>query len=287
VMWPGLPKAPPSSGMWLEARYFPNENSDLVWGNDSQQEALGFFQVSVYWRPTEDSLIGASEIADSIIALFAKGAAISTVRVRKTPWQSPSIDLKGKSFIAVTIPYKGIVSVTGFAGTLIVGGSTTTDIASDLLARLATLTLSPPLPVAWPGVHKTPPSNGMWLESRFIPGEGGDLVWGNATQKNTRGSLLVRVYYRPGTNTGQSSQVAASEIADAVIDLFPKGMGIGAVRINKAAWQGPAVDLEGKSYIPVIVPYLGIVSVAAFDEFYVVNSGVNVTNNSIQVVNTP
>jgi hypothetical protein len=266
--------------MWLEARYFPNEPADLTWGNDSQLGTLGFFQVSVYWRPTEDSLIAASEVADAIIELFPKGTAVGPVRVRKTPWQSPSIDLDGQSFIPITISYRGIVSVAGYSGALVVGGRTTTDIVDDLLARLNTLSLSPPLPIAWPGVKMTPPSAGMWLEARFLPGEPVDLVWDDDAQKITTGSLLVSVYYRPGTLTGQHSQIAASEVADAVIDLFPKGLGVGAVRISKAPWQGPAVDLDNKSYLPVVVPYRGIIRV---DRHYVTNNGVNVTNNAIQV----
>lgn len=284
VAWPGVPMTPPSSGMWLEVRYFPNEPRDLTWGNTSQQETIGFFQVSVYWRPSENDLIDASTVADSVIALFAKGTAIDAVRVRKTPWQSPSIDADGKSFIPVIIPYQGVVEVAGFSGEWVAGGSTTTDIVTDLLERLDTLT--PSLPIAWPGVHKDPPSSGMWLETRFLPAEPQDLVWDNDTQKQTSGGLLVRVCYRP--KNAATSQYAASEIADTIIDLFPKGLGVGAVRIRKAPFQGPAVDLKGSSFIPVIIPYLGIISVPVeiTDTFYVVNNGVYVVNNGIQVINT-
>ena len=113
VMWPGIPHKPPSSGMWLEARYFPNEPGDLTWDNDGMQDTIGFFQVSVYYRPGQDSLIAASEVADLIVEYFPKGLPLGRVRVRKGAWQSPAIDLQGKSFIPITIPYRGILATSG------------------------------------------------------------------------------------------------------------------------------------------------------------------------------
>jgi hypothetical protein len=262
IAQPGIPEDPPAIGMWLEARFFPNEVRDLVWNNHARVLVKGYLQVAVGWRPSEDSLMAASRVADTIIAGFEKGLEVGPARVKKTPWTSSAIDLPDKSLLPIIIPYMGIVSVAGYDGVVISSGSTTTDIIGDLLARLDTLSVSPALLIAWPGVHMTPPDTGMWLETKFAPTESTDLVWDNDTQKNTTGSLLVMVYYRPGINEGQDSQVSASEIADAVARLYPKGLGVGAVRISKEPWQGPSVDLEDKSYIPVMVPYRGIIAVA-------------------------
>ena len=205
--------------------------------------------------------MAASRVSDTIIAGFEKGLEVGEARIKKTPWTSPSIDFEGKSYLPIVIPYMGIVPVTGYDGVVTSSGSTTTDIIGDLLARLDTLSVSPQPPIAWPGVHMDPPDEGMWLEARFVPDESTDLVWDDDTQKNTTGALLVRVYYRPGIGVGQTTQVSASEYADAIVRLFPKGLGVGAVRILKEPSQGPAVNLEGNSYIPVMIPYSGIIAV--------------------------
>lgn len=108
VAWPGLPFKPPSSGEWLEVKHFPNEGLDIGWNGVTHP--VGFFQVSVYFRPGtntgQNSLMGASTIADQVIAAFPRGLAVDETTVRKQPWQSPAIDLKDKSFIPVTIPYR-------------------------------------------------------------------------------------------------------------------------------------------------------------------------------------
>ncbi len=261
IAQPGIPEDPPETGMWLEARFFPNETLDLVWNNNAKVQVRGYLQVSVAWRPSEDSLMAASRVADTIVDVFKKGLEVGPARVKKTPWTTQAIDLDANSLLPIIIPYMGIVSVSGYDGVVISSGSTTTDIIGDLLARLDTISVSPTLPIAWPGVYMTPPDTGMWLETRFIPSESDDLVWDNDTQKNTTGSMLVRVYYRPGINAGQNSQVSASEIADSVARLFPKGLGVGAVRILKIPSQGPAVDLDDRSYVPIMIPYSGIIAV--------------------------
>ena len=139
-----------------------------------------------------------------------------------------------------------------------------TDILTAFLARLSALALTPSLPVMWPGIPKSAPSSGTWLEARYFPNEGGDLTWGNDAQMDTIGFFQVSVYYRPGTSTGQNSQVDASEVADLVIAHFPKGLPIGPVRVRKSAWQSPAIDLEGKSFLPVTIPYRSIIAVPGY-----------------------
>ena len=283
VIWPGIQGEPPSSGMWLEARFFPNEPDDLTWGNNSQQDTLGFFQVSVFYRPGQHSQIAASEIADTIIDLFPKGFTVDACRVRKTPWQASAVDLSDKSFIPITIPYRGIVSISGYSGVVSAPAThTTTDILTAFLERLDVLGLSPALPVAWPGIPHKPPSSGMWIEARFSNSEPDDLVWDTESQQYLGGFFEVSIYWRPN----QNSQVAASEIADAIIDHFPKGLPVNAVRVLKAPWQNPAIDLPGKSFIRVVVPFSGIISSSVNTTYYVVNNGVYVVSSGAQVIST-
>jgi len=158
----------------------------------------------------------------------------------------------------------------------------TTDILSAFTTRLNTLAFSPELPIAWPGINFDPPSTGMWLEARFFPNEPGDLTWDVDGCLDTRGFCQVLVCYRPGT-----SQISASEIADAIIVHFPKSTTLDAVRVRKSPWQSPAVDTEGRSFIPVTVPYRGILLVAGSVELnFVVDGGVNVVDGGIQVIST-
>lgn len=139
-----------------------------------------------------------------------------------------------------------------------------TDILKAFLARLDVLGITLDLPIAWPGLPKEPPSTGMWLETRFFPNEPGDLTWDNTAQTDAIGFFQIMVCYRPGTNTGQTSQIAASEVADQIIAYFPKGLPLYVVRVRKTPWQSPAIDMEGKSFIPITISYRGIVSVPGY-----------------------
>lgn len=164
----------------------------------------------------------------------------------------------------------------------------TTDILEAFAIRLKALTLSPELPVAWPGLPKKPPSAGMWLETRFFPNEPGDLTWGDTAQTEITGFFQIFVYYRPGVNTGQNSLVDVLGVVDEILVHFPKGLPIDDANVRKGPWQGPAVDLEGKSFVPVTIPYRGIITtgVIAFDTNYVVNNGVYVVDAGIQVISS-
>ena len=107
ITWPGVTLDPPSSGMWLLVRHFPNESEDLSWNNDGAILVRGFFQVEVNYRHSPQGIFPASRLADTIIQEFGKGVQISDVFVEKTPWQSPEIVEDDRNFIPVTVPYYG------------------------------------------------------------------------------------------------------------------------------------------------------------------------------------
>jgi len=110
VMWPGVNHEPPSSGYWFEASAFPNEPTNLAWNDDGEIMARGFCQVLIGYRPG-DGEIGASELADDLIAHFPKGLELGGVRVTKKPWRAPAVVEDGaRLFIPVTIPYIGVTN---------------------------------------------------------------------------------------------------------------------------------------------------------------------------------
>lgn len=107
VAWPGIDFNPPDTGMWLEARLFPNEPRDLAWQDDSRHEDRGFFQIRIFYRPGAGQL-KPSQLADDLIAYFPKGLSLGPVCVKKRGWQSPAVTDEDKLFIPVTISWMGI-----------------------------------------------------------------------------------------------------------------------------------------------------------------------------------
>lgn len=109
IAWPGINFTQPDTGMWLEAKLFPNEPMNYSMDNDGCHAARGFFQVIVGYRPGVGQ-INPSLIADAVIAHFSKGTPLGPVRVVKSPWQSPEITEGSFLMIPVTIPYYGLTS---------------------------------------------------------------------------------------------------------------------------------------------------------------------------------
>ena len=107
VAWPGTQMNPPSDGIWLLVRHFPNESEDLAWDNDGAILVRGFFQVEVNYRHSLAGIFPASRLADTIISTFPKGTAVADVFVEKHPWQSPEVVEDDRNFIPVTVPYYG------------------------------------------------------------------------------------------------------------------------------------------------------------------------------------
>lgn len=146
----------------------------------------------------------------------------------------------------------------------------TTSILSAFLEQVSTLATSLSLPVAWPGLPKVPPSSGMWLEVKHFPNEPIDIGWKPVS--HPVGFFQVSVCFRPGTNTGQNSLIAASTVADQVISAFPAETEIDETTVRKQPWQSPAIDLKDKSFIPVTIPYRWAYTRAVAGEINVLNS---------------
>jgi len=130
----------------------------------------------------------------------------------------------------------------------------TTDILEAALSALNAFPYSPTPTILWPGIQSSPPDEGIWLVPGLFPNETRDIAWDNDSCVDTRGFFQILVYYRPG-----QGQIEPSELADALVSYFPKGSGIGPVRVRKRPWQSPAVVEDAdRIFIPVTVPYEGL-----------------------------
>ncbi len=129
----------------------------------------------------------------------------------------------------------------------------TTEILTAALEKLETFVYVPPPEIIWPGIQKSPPETGIWLQVRFAPNEPYDYNWGEGCV-DTRGHIRILVYFRP-----DQGQLDPSELADALIAFYPKGFELGPVRVRKRPWQSPMVTQDAsKLYIPVTIPYMGL-----------------------------
>ncbi len=130
----------------------------------------------------------------------------------------------------------------------------TTEITQAAFEKLKTFEYEPQPAILWPGKQETPPESGMWLQPSVFPNENGDIAWDNDSCVDTRGWVQVLVYFRPGQGI-----IEPSQLADALIAFFPKGMTLGVVRVRKRPWQAPYVKEDSsKLFIPVTIPYMGL-----------------------------
>lgn len=110
VAWPGIPFNPPDgeTSRWLEASIFPSESANIAWQNSSPSQFRGFVQVLVGFRPNRFGIRGPWQTAEAIVALYPKGTALGPAKVSSRPSLGPLVADGGKSYIPVTIPYRGV-----------------------------------------------------------------------------------------------------------------------------------------------------------------------------------
>ncbi len=137
----------------------------------------------------------------------------------------------------------------------------TTAIFDAAMARLSLFSYSPAPAIIYPNTQSEPPepdvadpNSAMWIEALFFPNEPIDQAWDNDGCVETRGFFRFLVGYRP-----DATEFFASELADALVAWFPKGLDLGDVRVRKRPTRGAAFTEERGSrlYIPVTVYYLG------------------------------
>ena len=121
-----------------------------------------------------------------------------------------------------------------------------------LLARVAALTLSPVLPVAYPEVAFIPPADGKYLVASFFPNR--PMAEGLTSGRVDQGLLQVTVVWPK-----DQGLLAPSSIAQAVIDHFPNGLaltsGATRVKISGQAWAAAPLTDTDRVSIPVTIPW--------------------------------
>lgn len=113
--------------------------------------------------------------------------------------------------------------------------------------------MSPALPVAFPGVGFNPPSTGYWLELNWIPNQ--TVNYGLAADAPVllQGMAQVNVCWRPGPGI-----LGGMALAGQVIAAFPKGTVIGnTVRIYRKGWVGGDIPDPERVMLPVTLMWRG------------------------------
>jgi len=131
------------------------------------------------------------------------------------------------------------------------------NILKALIDHFDTLTLSPVLTVAYPGIAFTPPATGMWIELAWIPNTADEPWLDNDAQVVERGIFQIGICDRLGVG-----EFPLNRAADAVIEHFRKGTkmvsGPVTVRIEQRASSEPAISYDTKIMTPISVRYLCI-----------------------------
>jgi len=129
------------------------------------------------------------------------------------------------------------------------------DIQAALMARVQTLTLSPAIPVAWPGEPSFESLNGDYLRVSHLRAEPTRWAIGGSDPLDRRGFLQLDLFTVLGPH-----QVEADVIADSIVAHFPRDLkltsGSAVVRVVKA-WARPGQrDPNGTHWqTPVQVDY--------------------------------
>jgi len=126
-------------------------------------------------------------------------------------------------------------------------------IANALLARLASFTHSPPLPVSYPGIAFTPPS-GIYLHATLLSNANRNQFVGDHSSTEHRGILQVSVMAPRG-----SGIVAGMEIAGKIASHFERASHISGdgvvVHVSGRPSVATAIQEPDRINIPVSIFY--------------------------------
>ena len=98
-----------------------------------------------------------------------------------------------------------------------------------------------------------PPATGIWWEAMMFPNEPVNLTTDNDTAEHL-GFFQVMVCYRPGVGV-----LMPIMNAEAIITALGKGTELGPVKVRQKPWLGPTVADEDYLFLPVTIPWRGIV----------------------------
>lgn len=133
-----------------------------------------------------------------------------------------------------------------------------TAIKGALTNRLAALTFSPAIPVAYPWVAFTPPTAApgvVYLRATILPADTATLSVGPGSDAQHYGIFQVDVFYGQG-----SGELAPSRIADVVMAWFKRGTTLtkdsAIVTIWKEPYAGRVIKDDPWIVIPVSISYI-------------------------------
>lgn len=113
-------------------------------------------------------------------------------------------------------------------------------------------TFTPSLPVAYPAVNFTPPSEGAWLDVKWFPNQPNNYGIGGELCQMEQGVAQITVIMPIG-----GGYVAADELARSVVDFFPKGTSLGGVTIYRQPWAMAALTDSTWLRVPVSILWQG------------------------------
>lgn len=104
VIYQGVGGVPPETGIWLEARFFPNRTRNYGVGASEAISLIGFCQVTVCNRPGA-GLNPSLDLVAAVIAYFDTATVLGPAYVNQPPYASSAIDESDRVMVPVTIPY--------------------------------------------------------------------------------------------------------------------------------------------------------------------------------------
>ncbi len=123
-----------------------------------------------------------------------------------------------------------------------------------LFNHLATLTLSPALPIAEQGVEFEPPEGGNYLSVAYLPNTTDRLFIANLGKHRHKGILQVSVMWQK-----QESEIFPREVAGMIANHFNDDTRLpfdgGEVRFEKRPDVAPMLQEGNVSMIPVSINY--------------------------------
>lgn len=127
-------------------------------------------------------------------------------------------------------------------------------IMAALFGRLATLALSPALPIAWPNLSFTAPASKKFLRVQYVPNVTNRRFVNSDGRHEYLGLLQVSVQWPIGTGEAQPREVAGK-----VADQFPADLRLliadGYVRIAQDATVSDLIVEDAQVQIPVIIQW--------------------------------
>lgn len=108
VLFQGVDAAPPDTGMWIEASFFPNRTITYGIADEGPFDYRGFCQAMVCYRPG-GGIGPASDVCAALVAALCKGTVLGPARVEVEPDEGAPIVAPDRVFHVVTVYYHATV----------------------------------------------------------------------------------------------------------------------------------------------------------------------------------